>query len=135
MKKTFFISWAVAFVLWMVGSFVIHGVLLGDDYKALSHMFRSDQESEPYMLFMLFAHVLLSGAFVYIFSRGREDRPWLGQGLRFGLSIAFLTAIPMYMIYYVVQPMPEMLVVKQMMFESILLLALGVVTAFMYRGK
>jgi hypothetical protein len=41
----------------------------------------------------------------------------------------------MYMIYYVVQPMPGDLVVKQIVFDTVLNVILGIVAAFMYRTK
>ncbi len=38
---------------------------------------------------------------------GRDaDKPFLGQGLRFGIAIAILMTIPVYLIYYAVQPWP-----------------------------
>jgi hypothetical protein len=43
--------------------------------------------------------------------------------------------VPTYTIYYVVQPMPGMLVVKQIVFDGILLVALGVAVAFAYRAE
>jgi Zn-dependent protease len=82
---------------------------------------------------MILAHVLLAGAFVWIYSRGVEVRPWLPQGIRFGLAIAALTIVPTYIIYYVVQPMPGAVVVKQIVFDGILILILGGITAFLYR--
>jgi predicted membrane protein len=36
MSKSFLIAWIAAFIVWMAGSFVIHGVLLKPDYSALS---------------------------------------------------------------------------------------------------
>ena len=39
------------------------------------------------------------------------------------------------MIYYVVQPMPGMHVVKQIVFDGILVVILGAVMAFMYRSQ
>ena len=39
------------------------------------------------------------------------------------------------MIYYVVQPLPGMLVVKQIAFDTIMTLALGALVAFLYRGQ
>jgi hypothetical protein len=38
------------------------------------------------------------------------------------------------MIYYVVQPMPGFHVVKQIVFDGILVVILGLIVAFMYRG-
>ncbi len=134
MNKRFFIAWAVVFVAWMAGDFVVHGLLLSADYAKLPSLFRSETESQPYFPWMLLAHVILAGAFAWIYARGVQAKPWLNQGLRFGLAVALLTAVPTYMIYYVVQPMPIALVVKQFVFASVLLLILGVVVAFMYRG-
>lgn len=134
MNKRFFIAWAVVFVAWMAGDFVVHGLLLSADYAKLPSLFRSETESQPYFPWMLLAHVILAGAFAWVYSCGVQAKLWLNQGLRFGLAVALLTAVPTYLIYYVVQPMPIVLVVKQVVFASILLLILGAVVAFMYRG-
>src|ERR1700682_4128663 len=133
MNKRVFIAWGVIFVAWMAGSFVVHGALLHDDYTKLSALFRSEAEARPYFPLMVLAHIVLAGAFVWIYSRGVEAAPWLPQGIRFGLAVALLTIVPTYMIYYVVQPMPGMTVVKQMVFDGILILILGVIAAFIYK--
>ena len=133
MNKRFFVAWIVIFVVWMAGSFVVHGALLHDDYAKLSGLFRSEADSQAYIPLMILAHVLLAGAFVWIYSRGVEAKPWLPQGIRFGVAIALLTIVPTYIIYYVVQPMPGAVVVKQIVFDRILVLILGAVAAFIYR--
>lgn len=135
MIRKFAIAWVLVFIVWMAGSFVVHATLLHDDYARLQMMFRTDAESAPYFPLMLLAHVMLSGAFTFIYVRGREAKPWLGQGLRFGLIIALLTVVPTYLIYYVVQPMPGVTVVKQIVFDSVLLLVLGAVVAYLYRDE
>jgi hypothetical protein len=133
MNKKFIIAWIVIFIAWMAGSFVVHGVLLHDDYTKLSNLFRSEADAQKYFPLMILAHVILAGALVWIYSRGVEATPWLPQGLRFGLAIALLTIVPMYIIYYVVQPMPSAVVIKQIVFDGILMLILGAIVAFVYR--
>ena len=133
MNKKFFIAWIVIFVAWMAGSFVVHGVLLHDDYANVPSLFRPEAEMQKYFPLMVLAHIIFAGAFVWIYSRGVEAKPWLQQGARFGLAIVFLTIVPTNMIYYVVQPMPGAVVVKQIVFDGILILILGVITAFLYR--
>ena len=125
----------VVFVVWMVGSFVVHGVLLGEGYAQLPNLARAMEDQERYFPLMLLAHVSLSGAFVWIYLRGRDDKPWHIQGLRYGVAIALLAPIPTYMIYYVVQPWPGGHVIKQIVFDSILVLILGCVTAFLHKGE
>ena len=135
MGKRFLIAWLSIFVLWMIGSFVVHGSLLYADYAALPNLFRPEADAQRYFPLMILAHVILSGAFVWIYSRGVEDKPWLMQGVRYGIAVAFLTIVPTYIIYYVVQPMPGATVVRQIVFDGLLVVALGVAVGFAYRGR
>ncbi len=134
MNKKFLISWLVVFVASMAGGFVVHVVLLGAGYAELPDLFRSDAESQQYFHLMLLAHVIMAGAFVWIYQRGQENKPWLQQGVRFGIAVALLGPIPMYIIYYVVQPMPGSHVVQQMVYDGALMVLLGILTAFMNRA-
>lgn len=134
LNRKFLIAWIVLFAVWMAGSFVVHGVLLHDDYGRLSNLFRPEAEAGRYFPLMILAHVLLAGAFAWIYLRGREDKPWLGQGARFGVAIALLTIVPTYAIYYVVQPMPGATVAKQILFDGALVVLLGIVAGWMLRG-
>jgi hypothetical protein len=135
MNRKFLIAWIVILVVWFCGSFLVHGVLLAADYKQLATLFRTDADAQRYFPLMLLAHVLLAGAFTWIYARGVEAKPWLGQGLRFGVAVACLTTIPTYMIYFVVQPMPGAVVVKQIVFDSLLMVLLGAIAGWLYRGS
>ena len=44
--------------------------------------------------------------------------PLLQQGIRYGIAIALLAPVPVYLIYYAVQQLPGMMVVKQIVFDS-----------------
>ena len=133
MNKKFLIAWIVLFVAWFIGSFVVHGVLLRSDYMRLTSIFRAEGDQQRYFPLMVLAHVILSGAFVWIYARGVEAKPWLAQGVRFGVAVALLTIVPTYMIYFVVQPMPGSVVIKQIVFDGVLIVILGVIVAYLYR--
>jgi hypothetical protein len=134
MNKRFLLAWLVLFVAWFIGSFIVHGLLLHADYAQLSNLFRKEAEAQNFFPLMILAHIIMSGAFVWIYARGVEAKPWLGQGIRYGVAIVLLTTVPLYLIYYVVQPMPGATVVKQIVFDAILVLILGAIAAFMYRA-
>jgi hypothetical protein len=134
MNKKFVIAWTVLFVTWFMGSFVVHGVLLRSDYMQLTNLFRPEGDQQKYFPLMIFAHVVLSGAFVWIYARGVEAKPWMAQGVRFGVAVALLTIVPSYLIYFVVQPMPGSVVIKQIIFDGVLLVILGTIVAWLYRG-
>ena len=131
MNKKFIISVVVMFVLSMGLGFLLHGVLLNQSYTQLPGLFRTPQDAEGYFPFMLLAHVSIAFGFVWIYQRGKEDKPFLTQGIRFGLAVAVLMTIPMYLIYYAVQPMPSALVYKQIVFDTLGVLLMGVVVAWL----
>jgi len=137
MDGKFLLGWLVVFVAWMAGSFVVHGALLGADYTALQgKLFRTPEDSHQYIPLMLLAHVLLAASFVWIYTRGREPgKPWMGQGVRFGIAVALLTVVPTYMIYFVVQPTPAELALKQGLFDGVLLILLGIIVAWWFRER
>lgn len=133
MNKKFFISVVVIFVLSMGLGFLVHGVLLNQAYTQLPGLFRTPQDAEAYFPFMLLAHLLIAFGFVWIYQRGKEGKPFLTQGIRFGLAVAVLMTIPMYLIYYAVQPMPSALVYKQIVFDTLGMLLMGIVVAWLNR--
>ena len=132
MDKKFILSVVLIFVVSMVLGFITHAWLLSAEYQATG-LFRPDAEAEAYLPYMLLAHVILALAFVWIYRQGREDKPWVAQGVRFGVAIALLAAVPLYLIYYAVQPMPGMLVFRQATYETINMVILGLVVAWVYR--
>lgn len=135
MNKTFVISVIVLFVLSMALGFVVHGLILGPEYaKLVPGMFRSHDSAGPYFPFMLAAHVSMAIAITWIYRRGREDKPVLAQGFRFGIALALLTAVPMYLIYFAVQPMPSDVVAQQIVLDSIASVILGITVAFVNRA-
>lgn len=134
MGGKFVLGWIAAFVVWMAGSFVVHGLILGPQYAKLTSLFRQPPEAQQYFHFMILAHAIMAGAFVWIYSRGVEAKPWLVQGIRFGIAVALLGVVPTYMIYYVVQPMPGSLAVQQMIGDGLLVILVGIVVAFIHRG-
>jgi hypothetical protein len=131
-NKKFLLAWLAIFVAWMLGSWLVHGALLHGDYAKLPNLFRPEEDAQRHFHWMLLAHALMAGAFVWLYSRGVENKPWLGQGLRYGLAIALLAVVPWYLIYYVVQPMPGGHVLKQIIYDGILVVLLGLLVAFIY---
>ena len=133
MNKRFLIAWLVVFIAWMAGDFLVHATLLGDDYAQLAKVYRSPSEQQQYFPWMLIAHVLMAGAFTWIYARGVEAKPWVAQGARFGVAVALLSVVPGYLIYYAVQPLTGELVSKQIIFGSIVQVILGIIVAWFYR--
>ncbi|MSQ99407.1 MAG: hypothetical protein EXR85_08975, partial [Xanthomonadales bacterium] len=110
MNIRFIISVVVLFVWTMLVGIVIHSYLLGADYAALPNLFRPQEDMQNYMSYMLVAHLCVAIGLTWIYRMGKEDKPWLAQGIRFGIALVFLMTFSKYLIYFAVQPMPAELV-------------------------
>lgn len=131
--KKFAVAWIILFIVWMVGSFLVHATWLGDTYAAMTDVYRTAEEQEKLFPFMLLAHVMLAGGFVWIYRRGREAKPWIGQGIRFGILIALFAVVPTYLIYFSVQSMSSDLMIRQIIGDGLLTVVLGIVVAYIYK--
>ena len=131
MNKRFVISWIGLTLASFVLGFVVHGLLLANYYSALvPNMFRSQEDSQKVFHFMILADILIGFGLTWIYRKGAEPgKPAIGQGVRFGLAIAVFSVIPRYLIYYAVQPTPGILVVKQIVFDTIAMVILGILAA------
>ena len=134
MKGKFLLAWVVVFVLGMILGMVVHGMLLKPDYDQVRQLFRTETDAQARFPWMILAHIVYSGAFVWIYARGIEAKPWLAQGVRYGIAVALLVTVPMFLIYYAIQPMPGATVVKQICLDTIGCVILGVAAAWVYRG-
>jgi cation transporter-like permease len=134
MNKKFILSVFALFVVSMIAGIVIHGTLLGADYQALGPVMRPPEDAQGYFGWMLAAHLIMAVGLTGIYRRGHEaGKPWLGQGVRFGMWMALVVTVAIYLIYYAVQPMPGMLVAKQIIFGSIAMVVMGTTFAAVNR--
>ena len=135
MDKRFWIAGLAASVLFFILGFLVHGMLLTNDYMQLKSLFRTEEAAMANMPIMILAHVIMGFAFAWIYSRGISAAPWLTQGLRFGIATVLLVTVPWYLIYYSVQPWPASTVAKQIVFDGISMVITALVVAFIYKPK
>lgn len=122
----------VVFILANFTGFFIHGIWLKQDYLPIAQHYRPDDQIK--MPFIVLGYLSFAIAAVLVYARGVEDKPVLGQGLRFGLLLFLILAVPSFFIAYAVQPVPAVLMSKQVLAELANKILIGVVTALVY-GK
>ena len=132
MNKKFIISSLVAGFASLMLGFLVHALLLQGDYARLPQLYRSETQAQGYFGFMLLAHLLIGIGMTWIYRRGHETgKGVLVQGARFGLAIAVVSTIPLYLIYFAVQPVPSDLVAQQIVFSTIGMVLQGIVVAWL----
>ena len=134
MNKHFWISSGTVGVASLMLGFVVHAQLLHADYATLPNLFRSEAEAGRYFPFMLLAHFSIGLGLTWLYRRSLPvGRKFLGPGLSFGVAVAVAMTVPMYLFYYAVQPMPGAVVMKQIGFDGLGAVLLGVLTASLNR--
>ena len=134
MNKRFWISSGTIGVASLMLGFVVHAQLLHADYATLPNLFRPEAEAGRYFPFMLLAHFSIGLGLTWLYRRSLPvDRKFLDPGVSFGFAIAVAMTVPMYLIYYAVQPMPGAIVMKQIGFDVLGAAFLGFLTALLNR--
>ena len=133
MDKRFWISGVVMTIATMLLGWLVHGYLLAGDYTALvGTIMRTPEESGQYMHWMLIADACIGFAMTWIYRQGIDaGKSAISQGLRFGVAVALLTVVPQFLIYYAVERLPASLVHKQLIFDSLRMVVLGVLVAYL----
>jgi hypothetical protein len=126
-------AFAAALATSLVLSFLFHGVLLAPEYEALLAVYRGPQFRPGMFALLVLAQAVMAAAMVAIYRYGREAKPFLAQGVRFGLLAAGLGVIPCYLIGYVVTNIPAALAVKQIVLETVVVVAMAIAVAWFHR--
>jgi hypothetical protein len=121
----------VVFVVANFTGYFIHAIWLRNDYATVANLYRP--EGQEKMPFIVLAYLAFAIGSVWVYAHGVEDKPWLGQGVRFGLALWLILTIPWFFITYAVQPIPALLLAKQVLSELVEKIFLGLVIAALYR--
>jgi len=85
------------------------------------------------MPFILVANLMMAVPFVWIYERGKQDKPWLGQGVRYGIAMAALVPAGKFITYYAIQPIAHSLTLHQILFDGVAIVLIAVVVAWIYK--
>jgi hypothetical protein len=86
------------------------------------------------MWIMWLGYLIMAPLFTYLFSKGVEEgKGMAGQGLRFGLWIGIFIGAPMSLGWYVVLPIPGILVFYWFAAGLVESLAAGLTVGLIYR--
>jgi len=133
--KKLIVAIVAGFVVQMLGLFLIHSVLLKQDYMDTASNWRPLEAMNSRVWAMLLAVLIYVIGAVLIYVRGVESKPWIGQGVRFGILLAMVAVVYGSLSGWVILPIPHMLVVKWIVFESLLSVVFGLLVAAICQPK
>src|SRR5204863_3257324 len=82
----------VVFIAANIFGFLIHAVLLKADYLPIAGYYRPMGQEK--MLFLVLAYLSFAIGSVWVYAKGVVNKSWLGQGIRFGIAMWLILAIP-----------------------------------------
>jgi hypothetical protein len=130
--KKYILAVIVVFIVEEFLNWIIHGVILAPLYEATASIWRPLEEMNSMMWIMWIGDLIFSIFFVYIFTKGYENKG-AGEGLRYGFLVGCLLSVPMAFSTYATQPIPFSLAVQWLIFGIIALTILGIVAAAVYK--
>ncbi|MGB0035055.1 MAG: hypothetical protein WBP79_06235 [Candidatus Acidiferrales bacterium] len=133
--KKLVLAVVVAYIVLMASNYAVHEVWLKADYNAIPLSHRSTEAIMHRFWAMALGQFFFAALFAYIYTRGSENKPWLAQGIRYGIVMTFLTIVPYSLSEYVVYIIPHELAVKWMASGTIQLIILGIIVAGICREK
>lgn len=110
----------IGYVIQLGGLFLIHSIWLKQDYVASANLWRSQEAAVSRIWAMLLAVFIYVVGAVWIYARGVESKPWIGQGIRFGILLALVVVVYSSLSAWVIMPISHLLVVKWMIGETLL---------------
>ena len=100
MKKTLG-AIVAAFVVYAGSGYLIHEIVLKKAYQATADLWRSPDAMQHRLWILLLSELIFVVGAVLVYQRGVEKKPWIGQGIRFGILLALVAPVPGFMMTYV----------------------------------
>jgi len=131
-RKRLIGAMVAAFVILFIAGFLVHGVWLGTTYRQMREegfSFRPEDAMHQRLWGVWVSDALYSVLFVWVYAKGKEEKPWVGQGIRFGVLMTLLTVVPSGLNEYIVYNLPHRLVLYWMIAGLITLTLMGLAAA------
>lgn len=132
--KRLFLAIIAGFVFIFASDFVIHTIWLDSDYKATASLWRSESEMGRRFPLMLFAQLLCSIAFMYIWAKTGWRRRTIADGCVYGLWMGLFQQVTTIVLYVVI-PMPMELAAKWFFAGLLQTILLGALAAAIYKPR
>ncbi|MCC7442951.1 MAG: hypothetical protein IT285_15060 [Bdellovibrionales bacterium] len=122
-------AFAVFFTIFAT-DFVIHGWWMKESYQNTASLWRTEDEMQGYMGWMLIGQFMIGAFLTWIFAKGYEGKGWI-EGIRFGGLIGAF-AVSHYFITYAVSPYPFDIFASWVVTGFMQAVLCGVVAAWVY---
>jgi hypothetical protein len=132
MNKKVWIGFVAVFITFQVLDGIVNFVILDPAYKSISHLMRPEGEMKLWLIPVI--GLSFSFFFTLIFSKGYEGKGSL-EGVRYGLYVGLMVALPMAYGSYAMMPIPYSLALQWFIYGTLEYMIAGVVLALIFKPK
>ena len=134
--KRYSLGVVASFVSMMVLGYLLHGMALKSTYAAApAGMLRSDADFGAHFHWLALGYLIFALAATWIYAYGVENKPWLAQGVRYGLALWALGTLMPNFVLFAVQPWPRGIMIRGTLADLVIMLVAGVIIAGVYKGS
>jgi hypothetical protein len=133
--KQWIIAAIAVFVFSSIWNFLVARLIMAPSYPSL---FPAPPESADVMtqrVLIYLARAITALLFVYVFTRGYEGKPGVGEGLRYGLLIGLLIQVPGVFYSQISSGFPTGFVVLRGVFGLADQILSGTIVGMIYKGQ
>ncbi len=121
------------FVSMMVLGWLLHGMLLASTYRSMEgSLMRAEADFMAHFHWLALGTLIFSLAFVWIYSKGVEEKSAVGQGARLGLAVWAVSSLPAAFITFATQNLPSSVLAKSTCADLVMLVVSGIIAAVLY---
>jgi hypothetical protein len=132
--KRWLMATAGAFGVIAAGDYLIHNVWLSEIYAQTAQYWRSPQEMQARIGFMVGGQLALAGLLALVYAKGYEPgKGAASQGFRFGVMIGLLLGLPRMLIEHAVYPFPTTLVLNWFLGGLVEASVAGIIIGYLYK--
>jgi hypothetical protein len=134
MKRTIF-AVVVSFLLIGVMSHVVHTMWPIPIYSHYELIWALRANRIPHRWLLWLGQLIFIVVFIWVYDKGVQPKPWVGQGLRYGLIMTLLTVVPAACTNYALYPVTYTFLAKWIAEGGLQLILLGLVVAGFCKRK
>ena len=134
--KRYSLGVVASFISMMVLGFLLHGMALKATYAtAPPGLLRSDPEFMARFHWLALGYLLFAAAATWIYAYGVENKPWLAQGVRYGLALWALGSLMPNFVMFATQPWTRHIMIRATLADLVIMLVAGVIIAGVYKNS
>jgi hypothetical protein len=132
MNKKLWFGFVAVYLVLAILDWIVNTMLMASAYASTTELWRPEGEIKMWVIFVCYA--FFAFFFTFIFSKGYEGKG-IWEGVRFGLYVSGLMAIPAAYISYAMMPLPYSLAFQWFIYTLVEYVAAGIVLAVIFGKK